>query len=88
MRPPGSLANLLVLLGPAVDLGLGEVGCAAAAAVLVLGSHHLLDVLHLKPSLLLEGAGGSPIDQVGAAAGISPGEEDQNEDDEPHHPQG
>jgi hypothetical protein len=83
-----ALPNRLVLLRHARGIRARQVALAAAAAHLVLRLDHLLDVLGLQARLVLERAGRPPVNEVGAAARIGAGQEDEYQDDEANQSQG
>ena len=65
-----------------VDVGLGQFGCAAPAAHLVLRLEHLVDVVDLVLDLDLGRAGREPVDQFGVVARVEVTDDGKHADDE------
>ncbi len=81
-RAAAAHAVALVLGDLALQVRLGQLRRAAAAAHLVLGLDHLLDVVDLVLRLDLGRAGRLPVDQIGAAAGVEVADDEQDADQE------
>src|SRR5258708_27355715 len=71
----------------AMDVGLGAIGLAAAAAALVLRLEHLADVLELELDLGLERSRRLPVDDVGARARVPLAERDERDHQYPNSAQ-
>ncbi len=76
----------LVLVDHPAHVRIGDVGGSPPAAHLVLGIHHLLNILDLELRLVLEGSGRLPVEEIGPAARVGVAQEHEHDHDEQDHP--